>query len=132
MILASVAPAPSFIDRFRAAWRGEESLAWVFWSYYVSLGLGLVFIQIAVRYVLVSVSGSEFAQFSATPIGQAYAPLTDLVQIGHLSVGFILFVRCISNVNWSGWQYAAMLFLLGVGYSIVEQARNISAVFLGG
>jgi hypothetical protein len=131
MVLTSVAPAPSFLDRFCAAWRGEESLAWVFWCYYVLVGLCLGFIHVTALLVLGTVSGSDPSQFSDTPIGQAYALLIDLVQLGYFGIAFILFVRCISNINWRGWQYAAMLFLLGIGYQVVQRARDLGAVFLG-
>jgi hypothetical protein len=131
MILTAVAPASGFVDRFQAAWRGKESLAWVFGSYIV-VGLGLGAVHVTVLIALVSVSGSDGAQFSGMPIGQAYALLWDLVQLGYFGIAFILFVRCISNVTWRGWQYAGMLFLLGIGYQVVERARDVGAVFFGG
>lgn len=132
MVLTSVAPAPSFIDRFRAAWRGEESLAWVFWCYYILVGACLASIHVMTLFVLISVSGVSSSQFSGTPISQAYAVFVDLVQLGYFGIAFILFVRCISNVNWRGWQYAGMLYLLGIGYQVINRMEDLSAVFLGG
>lgn len=131
MVLTSVAPAPSFPDRFRAAWRGDESLAWVFWSYYVLVGISLGFVRFALLLVLSAISGSEIGQFQGSPVGNAFGVLTDFVELGYFGVAFILFVRCISNVHWRGWQYVAMLFLLGISYQVVERARDIGAVFLG-
>lgn len=132
MDLTAVVPAPSFIDRFRAAWRGEESLAWVFWSYYVLVGVAISLVLVAVLFVLQSISGGDSSQLLATPLGSAYAIAADLVELVYLGVAFILFVRCISNVNWRGWHYAGMLCLLGIAYLTVEQMRQVSAGLLGG
>ena len=131
MVLTSVAPAPSFTHRFAAAWRGEESLAWVFWSYYVLVGIGLGCARLLLLLVLSGISGREFGQFLASPAGRAFDLLTDFAELGYFGVAFVLFVRCISNVHWRGWQYAAMFFLLGISYQVVERARDIGAVVLG-
>lgn len=131
MVLTSVAPAPSFADRFRAAWRGDESLAWVFWSFYFSVGICLSFIQLALSLVVSAISGGEFGQFQGSPVDSAFGVLADVVELGYFGVAFILFVRCISNVRWRGWHYAAMLFLLGISYQVIERARDVGAVLLG-
>ena len=89
-------------------WRGEKSLAWVFWCYYVLGGFVIVTIQVALLPLLIS----------------------DLVQLVFVCSAFILFVRCIANVKSKGWQYATMVFLLGVSHQVVEQARDIgNAIF---
>ena len=72
MVLTSVAPSPTWVDHFRAAWRGDESLA-------------------------------------------------------HFCIAFVLIERCLANVSRRGWQYAGMVFLLGVSQQVLEQARDVGA-----
>lgn len=126
MVLTTYAPSPTYLDRFRAAWRGDESLAWVFWSYYVLIGFALAAIQVALLPLLISIAGGMSA-FPETAIGQMFLLTSDLVRLAYFCSAFILIVRCLANVECKGWQYAAMVLLIGISKQVLEQAGDVGA-----
>ena len=125
------APLPTFVDRFRAAWRGEESLAWAFWSVFVLCGFALWFLQLAAKLVLIPIVGNDFSGPPETLPGQVHLVVSEAAELVHVAVSFIVIARCSANVASKNWTYCALGFLFALPIGVVDDFQKIVGVFSG-
>lgn len=124
-------PLPTFTERFRAAWRGEESLAWAFWSVFVLCGSALWFLQFSTKLLLLPFVGTDLAGLEDTLAGQVHLVIFEGASVTHVAVSFILIVRCLTNVSRKAWEYFALGYLFALPTGVVDNFQKIVDVFTG-
>ena len=91
----------------RAGWRGEATLAWVYWGFGFGGGLLLLAIGSFGFLLLLPYTANEGQSVLVSPIFRAYLLIFAVIYAAYVVASAVMIWRCSFNVSWRGWGYLA-------------------------